>query len=208
MAYRYSRRSRGGSGRTRRTSARRYRWVVLTGSNVVAPATYQAVDLLTPIQPASTVADLIYQQMTKPTLIRLMGHMTLVINNGFNITGPTNPFGVDYGWGIYRDVDFTSSGTALPAFSDGYSNSWMVHKVGFLSSIGTYAQDVPTQSFGITPGNTDIQYRRYELDLRKYKRTLDSFNDTLVLSVENATPAGATAGTLFYSFYFRVLLLE
>lgn len=203
---------RGGSRRYLRgvgKRTRRSRWIVVVGENIsVSPGTYQVIDLLTPVQPAGTIADLIYQQMTKPTLIALMGHMTLTVTNPFTTTGTTLPFGCEYAWGIYRDVDFTSSATALPAYSAGYSNSWMVHKTGSLSTAGIYAQDTATQAYSVTPGNTDISYRRYELNLRKYKRTLDSFNDTLVLSVENGTSASASAATFVFSFYFRMLLLE
>jgi len=45
---------------------------------------------------------------------------------------------------------------------------------------------------------------RHTLNQTKYKRKLDSFNDTLVLSIENAS----ASFVMGYDFYFRMLLLE
>lgn len=137
-----------------------------------------------------------------------MGHLTCSINNALVVPGLNNTLSADYAWGIYRDVDIQTSGTDLPAYSAGYSNSWMVHKSGALSVPSLFSQNTATQAYSATVGATDYSYRRYELNLRKYKRTLDSFNDTLILSFENGTSPGANAGDISFSFYFRMLLLE
>jgi len=209
MAYRSRRRTSGGSMRPRRRS-RRARWIVVVGGPLtVTPNTYVTVSLLSPIIPAATLADSLYQQMTKPTIIAIMGHMTLQANNTFATSGVTNALGAEYAWGIYRDVDISSAATDLPAYSAGYSNSWMVHKTGTLSqpAIGIFNAGGLTSQYGYAA--TDINYRRYELNLRRYKRTMDSANDTLILSVENNTILGSTFDTDFaFSFYFRMLLLE
>lgn len=137
-----------------------------------------------------------------------MGHMTLSVNDALTVPGNNVVKNVQYAWGIYRDVDIESSGTDLPPYSAGYSNSWMVHKAGALSAPALFSQNTSQAAYSAGQGQNDFSYRRYELNLRKYKRTLDSFNDTLILSVENGTTAGANAGTLAFSFYFRMLLLE
>lgn len=204
MRYRKPRRRiTGVSRRSRRT-----RWVVVTGGGTVAQSTYTTIDLLSPAQPAPTFADLTYQTMTKPTLIATMGHLTLVASDTYTTPGNNSAKSCEYGWGIYRDVDITSSTTDLPAYSAGYSNSWMIHKVGVLSQPFLFSQSTSQQAFSAGIGATDILYRRYDLNLRKYKRTLDSLNDTLILSVENGSSAGATTCALTFTFYFRMLLLE
>lgn len=111
-----------------------------------------------------------------------------------------------YAWGIYVDKDIASAGSYLPPFSLGFTSTWMVHKSGIVVS-SLYSRLQPataseSQAFA-PPG--DLQYRRYELNLRKYKRKLDSFNDTLVLSVENWTDSQIDIACYFY---FRMLLLE
>lgn len=205
MRYRRPRRRiLGGSRRTRRS-----RWVVVVGGpTTVAPNTYSTVDLLSPLQPAATFADTTYQTMTKPTLIAVMGHMTLVASDTYTTPGNNSSKSCEYAWGLYRDVDITSSTTDLPAYSAGFSNSWMVHKTGTLSQPFLFSQGTATQAYSAGIGATDILYRRYELNLRKYKRTLDSLNDTLILSVENGSAASSTTCGLSYTFYFRMLLLE
>lgn len=203
--YRRRRYSRGVSKR-----ARRSRWVVVVGGPLtVTPGTYVTVDLLTPIQPAGSIADSIYQQMTKPTLIAVMGHMTIGASSAYGIPSNQVARQAEYAWGVYRDVDFSSSNTDLPAYSAGFSNSWMVHKTGTVALPAQYSQvnaDGSISEVGI--GQNDLQYRRYDLNLRRYKRVLDSFNDTLILSVENGSPAISTATDITFSFYFRMLLLE
>lgn len=134
-----------------------------------------------------------------------MGHMTISTSRTISTPGLSNAVAAEYGWGIYRDVDIATSATDLPAYSAGYSNSWMVHKTGTVVEPFIFSQSTTDQAFGITPGVNDLQYRRYELDLRKYKRTLDSLNDTLILSVENSS---SSTVSIAYSFYFRMLLLE
>lgn len=189
--------------------ARRSRWVVVVGGPTnVAPGTYQTVDLLSPAQPPPTFADLTYQTMTKPTLIAVMGHMTLSAINTYTVPGTTVTEACEYGWGLYRDVDITSSVTDLPAYSAGFSNSWMVHKTGTLALPSAVVSNTANQSYAFTIGTNDFQYRRYELNLRKYKRTLDSLNDTLILSVENGSAPATGVCDLAFSFYFRMLLLE
>lgn len=139
-----------------------------------------------------------------------MGHLTLSINNVLNYPSNNPPLAAEYAWGIYRDVDISSSTTDLPAYSAGYSNSWMVHKTGTLSSPGSVTGVIGGQPGIITLGNTDLTYRRYDLNLRRYKRVMDSANDTLILSVENnsgLSPAPNRA-SFALSFYFRMLLLE
>lgn len=182
--------------------------VVVGGPTTVTPGTYQTVDLLSPAQPAPTFADLTYQTMTKPTIIAVMGHMTVSGVRSYTIPANEVPKSCEYAWGLYRDVDITSSTTDLPAYSAGFSNSWMVHKTGTLITPFLTSSTTATQTYAATTGVNDAQYRRYELNLRKYKRTLDSLNDTLILSVENGSSPGAGVCDLAFSFYFRMLLLE
>lgn len=136
--------------------------------------------------------------------------MTLGISNPIIFPGFNANIGCEYAWGIYRDVDISSSVTDLPAYSAGYSNSWMVHKAGALAAPALNTTVVGGQGSGVGQGQNDWAYRRYELNLRRYKRVMDSANDTLILSVEN-NPGLAPAinqGSLNFSFYFRMLLLE
>lgn len=141
-----------------------------------------------------------------------MGHLTLSINNTLNYPSNNPSLAAEYAWGIYRDVDISSSTTDLPAYSAGYSNSWMIHKAGSLSAPSSVTSVNPTTfDVGIiTLGDTNLSYRRYDLNLRRYKRVMDSANDTLILSVENnagLSPAPNRA-SFAMSFYFRMLLLE
>jgi len=205
----YRRRRTRRSARPVGSRQRRSRWVVVASEPVtIAPGAYQAFSLLSPIQPPSGVSDSIYQQMTKPTLIRVMGHLTIFSVAGYTCNLDVGTRFSEYAWGIYRDVDFTGSTTDLPAYSAGYSNSWMVHKTGTVALPAyTTCPDGGASTvypLGGEPYN-DLTYRRYELNLSKYKRTLDSFNDTLVLSVENSTNGNMDIAV---SFYFRMLLLE
>lgn len=202
MRRRYPTRS---TRRFRPASGRKYRWVVVSGRNSVPPATYATVNLLEPVQPPATIADTIYQQMTNPTLIAIMGHLTIATNNVF-VSGTTRqPSASSGAWGIYVDKDFASLATALPPYSAGFTSTWMVHKSFYVSS--------PLYLTGTTGnvviGNNDLNYRRYEINQRKYKRRLDSFNDTLILAIEhNTTAANGAADFINYDFYFRMLLLE
>jgi hypothetical protein len=198
----YRRRSTIPRGRQR--SARRYRWAVVVGSGVVSRGTYAVVELLSPAQPTPTIADAIYQQMTMPTLIAVQGHLT--VSAAVTYTAGTNQnasacFGA---WGIYVDKDIASSATALPAYSAAFTSTWMTHRPFVLKTPSYLAGTA-----NIVLNDTSLQYRRYELNLRKYKRKLDSFNDTLILSVENSIDT-LTSPTpeLAYEFYFRLLLLE
>lgn len=137
--------------------------------------------------------------------------MTLAAISPYTVPAANNDAkSCEYAWGIYRDVDISSSATDLPAYSAGFSNSWMVHKTGTLSQPFLTTTFVGSQVAQVTLGQNDQQYRRYELNLRRYKRVMDSANDTLILSVENnpgLTPGGFQAD-LNFSFYFRMLLLE
>lgn len=137
-----------------------------------------------------------------------MGHLTLSTNNAITVPGNNPTRACEYAWGIYRDVDISSSATDLPAYSAGFSNSWMVHKTGTLAQPSIFSQNTANAAYSVTGGFNDLQYRRYDLNLRRYKRTLDSFNDTLILSVENGTAPASGAADLSFSFYFRMLLLE
>lgn len=137
-----------------------------------------------------------------------MGHLTITASAAYTCGVGVNSRVSEYAWGIYRDVDFFTQGTALPAYSAGFSNSWMVHKTGTVV-LPAYIQCGPTEIYspynlGGEPYN-DLTYRRYDLNLRKYKRTMDSLNDTLVLSVENSSNSNMAIGI---SAYFRMLLLE
>lgn len=53
----------------------------------------------------------------------------------------------------------------------------------------------------------DAQFRRYEFMQRKYKRKMDSFNDSLIFAIENA-PAGLSNQPIVVNAGFRILLLE
>lgn len=199
MPRRYTRRRFASRGSRR--SARRYRWVVVTGQILLQPQTYQAVELLTPTQPTTTLADSIYQSMTKPTIVAIMGSVTVIANRTYQTGVGQNGEVMEYAWGIYRDVDLTGSSTELPPFGLGYSNSWMTHKVGVVSS--------PSYNGTAFFGDYDLGYRRYDLNLRKYKRTLDSSNDSLIFVGESATASTATNKTTVQMItYFRILLLE
>jgi len=148
--------------------------------------------------------------MTKPTVIAIMGHLTLGVSNPIVTPGFTLVSGCEYAWGIYRDVDISSTTTDLPAYSAGYSNSWMIHKTGALATPAINSTFVGGQVAQVGQGQNDWAYRRYDLNLRRYKRVMDSANDTLILSVENnagLTPP-ANQATFNFSFYFRMLLLE
>lgn len=196
---------RAGSGR-----ARRYRYAVVVGGPLtVTPNTYVTVDLLTPVQPAGTIADSIYQQMTKPTLISIEGHFTAGISTPLGIPSNAPALGAEMAWGIYVDKDISSSSTDLPAYSLGFTTTWMMHKATRLASPALFTQvNADGSVSAVTLGQNDIQYRRWEFRQRKYKRTLDSFNDTLILSVENGSPVSSVSGDITFSFYFRLLLLE
>jgi len=146
--------------------------------------------------------------MTKPTVIAIMGHMTLVVNDALVIPGTNQTRSCEYAWGIYRDVDISNSVTDLPAYSAGYSNSWMVHKTGTLGVPALFSQFSPEAAYSAGQGQNDLAYRRYDLNLRRYKRVMDSANDTLILSVENNSGIATSVAQFAFSFYFRMLLLE
>ena len=185
-------------------SARKFRWAVVSGQGTIPPQTYVTVNLLEPVQPAPTIADLIYQQMTNPTLVAIMGQMTIAANPTY-VAGVTKaPQASQGAWGIYVDKDFASLATALPAYSAGFTSTWMMHKPWYVSS-ALYLASGTGNAFAAN----DLNYRRYEISQRKYKRRLDSFNDTLILSIEhNSTVAQGAVDNVNYNFYFRLLLLE
>jgi len=86
----------------------------------------------------------------------------------------------------------------------------MIHKAGALGQPSIFTSVAAGLTFSTTLGQNDFQYRRYDLNLRRYKRVMDSANDTLILSVENngGLLAPANQASLGFSFYFRMLLLE
>lgn len=185
---------------TRRRSARRYRLAVVVGSGVVGSGNYAVIDLLTPVQPAGTIADTIYQQMTNPTLARVSGHVDIYDAQQYTLGTSQNGGIIPFAWGLYVDKDIASTGTALPPYSLGFTTTWMMHRTGSVAAPG-FLSDATRAAF------TSVGYpqvRRYNINQTKYKRKLDSFNDTLVFAVENAS----TTIALSYDFYFKLLLLE
>jgi len=194
----------GGRRRTAGASQRKYTWVTSAiPTTSVPPGTALPFELLSPVRPPADITTEVYQSMTNPTIIRIKGHVTCIVDRNNDCT--TQPPGnVSYAWGIYKDTDAVSVATFTRPFFEGNSNDWMHHESGFM---------VLSSQVYCIPGNATIYpygslpYRRYEFDLRKYKRRLDSQRDSLVFAIENA---GAPFGTgeMIFSAYFRMLLLE
>lgn len=197
---RYRLSSRPSRRSSRQGSARRFRWVVVTGRVSVAVNNVQPIQLLSPLLPPGTVADTQYQQMTQPTLIAVKGNVTVTPDVNYTLGVSQGARLSDFAWGLYVDRDFVTTGTALPPFSDGYSNAWMMHETDVITSPG-YLADANQGAFASLGS---IHYRRYHLNERRYKRKLDSFNDTLMFVFENGGPSL----NLVVDTYFRLLLLE
>lgn len=98
-------------------------------------------------------------------------------------------------WGIYVDEDAANIATALLPYSNANTSSWMMWHTTTLFD----------QSSGTNPA-TDLAYRRWEFTQRKYKRKMDSANDTLSFVVEN--PSGVGDTNILVNAFFRLLLLE
>lgn len=184
--------------RTRRTSARRYRYVVLVGSGGVSPTSYGVWDLLSPTQPPSSIADSIYQQMTNPTIARIEGHVDVYASKTYALGTTYSGAVVPFAWGLYVDKDIQSNATALPPYSLGFTTTWLMHETGTVHVPG-FLSDATRAAFIPTP----IQHKR-SLFNSKYKRKVDTFNDSLIFTIENAS----TTDSIAYDFYFRFLLLE
>jgi len=192
-----------------RRASRRYRWAIASVDPVsLGPGDAVTFNLLSPIQPPSNLTDSIYQQMTNPTIIAVMGHVTIYSLPPVSCNTYL-PSTADYAWGLYVDKDAASVTTAITPWSFGYTSTWMMWHSGTVGSGGQVV--CPTGVEGQTQTSplqmSDLAYRRYELRQRKYKRKLDSFNDTFVFAVENA-PATASERGIGVSAYFRMLLLE
>lgn len=200
---RMTRRSFRGSRRIARRSGRQYRWAVSVVDDLtIIPGTFQAVDLLSPNLPPTTIADTIYQQMTHPTLIAVMGHVTILADRTYTAGSTVNAEYAPYAWGIYADKDIAAGASSIPPYGLGFTSTWMVHKSGIITTPGVLANAAGMTTLFDQSGSI----RRHELNLRRYKRKLDSFNDTLVFSVENASASGNV--NLNVSFFLRMLLLE
>jgi len=195
--------------RTRRAmrssgSPRKFTWVT-----VAAPLTTLGngqtayFELLTPVRPPTDITQEVYQNMTNPTIVAVYGHVTVLADRNF-ACGVEPPSNVTYGWGIYKDTDDFTPATARAPWSNGQSNLWMLHHTGYLQIVGQTDCDGVANNFGVN----DLQYRRYELSQRKYKRRLDSQNDSLIFAVECAPFPFTEGGDLVVTAYFRMLLLE
>lgn len=187
----------------RRNSARRYRWVTVLGSFGVTEESATIVQLLSPVQPPGNIADTLYQQMTKPTLIAVMGNVTVYGSAGYSSGTAQDAQFLPYSWGMYVDDDVNTSTTSLTPFSQANTSDWIVHKTGIVSAPGY----LPTGTANSFFADTNLTNRRYDLNLRKYKRTMDSYNDTLVFAVETGSRTGENINLGVY-YYFRMLLLE
>lgn len=172
----------------------------------INPSSSVTFNLLSPTQPPGNLTDSIYQQMTNPTIIAVMGHVTItalpVIACSSFLASTA-----DYAWGIYADKDASNLATAITPYSFGFTSAWMMWHSG---TVGAPGQTVCPTGDGTTTNITnyndnDLAYRRYELRQRKYKRKLDSFNDTLVFAVENSF---FSERAIAVQAYFRMLLLE
>lgn len=137
--------------------------------------------------------------MTNPTIVKIQGHIDIFSAQTYTLGTAVGGFVSPYAWGIYVDKDIASNATALPPYSLGYTSTWMAWKTGTITA-GAFYTDATRAAF--LPNSFDKA--RHTLNLTKYKRKLDSFNDTLVLSIENAS----ASFVMGYDFYFRMLLLE
>jgi hypothetical protein len=132
-----------------------------------------------------------------------MGHLTISATSTYTLGTTKNAETIPYGWGIYVDNDAVSAATSIQPYADARSNAWMVHKVGVVGSAGLLTDGTRASFFA-----TDLVYRRYDLDLRRYKRKLDSFSDTLRLMVQNAATASPGAVSITTTYFFRMLMVE
>jgi len=198
------RRRFGGQRRSVGRSQRKYTWVTSAiPPTLLTPGLALPYELLSPVRPPSDITTEVYQSMTNPTIIRVRGHVTIVAERD-NDCITQAAVNACYAWGIYKDTDAVSTATFTRPFLEGNSNDWMHHESGFivLGSQVFCAPALPSiNDFG------SLTYRRYEFDLRRYKRRLDSQRDTLVFAIENAGPPFGN-GELAFSAYFRMLLLE
>jgi len=201
---RFPNRARGRRRSTGRASQRKYTWVIVSVPPTALPSgTALPFELLSPIRPPSDITIEVYQNMTNPTVARVMGHVTLVANND-NLCATQPPTQVSYAWGLYKDSDAVDVATFTRPFSEGNSNEWMHHEAGTLfQSSGLQCTDLSPARFSLG----SAPYRRYEFDLRKYKRRLDSQRDSLIFAVENPA-APFSNDELAFTAYFRILLLE
>lgn len=188
----------------RRSSGRQYRWTQLQPEPVNLPVgTTVVFPLLTPIQPPSTVADQLYQQMTMPTIIAVIGHVTIQDVSTFSCGTAIGGFS-NFAWGLYKDTDSNTLSTSLAPWSFGQSNSWMMWHADQVNGVSTVQCAPGEGSIGFV---TDLSYRRYNFTQRRYKRKMDSYSDSLIFAVENA-PAGFSFDPIVVNAYFRILLLE
>lgn len=156
--------------------------------------------MLDPSRPASDIQSELYQYMVRCTVLRIMGHVTVRIDDApvSCATGLGQTF-ADYAWGIYKESTYDVNQLLAP-FTQGYNNEWMHHAVSTLWLPSVYPCS-PLQTYG-SGGET---FRRHILDLRKYRRTLDPSNDSLVFVVENSVASGSN---IYVSAYFRMLVME
>jgi len=182
----------------------RYTWVVIAvPPTPISAGTFQPFVLLTPLRPATNLTEEVYQSMTNPLVSAIMGHVSVTVDP-LNIQ-TDNARNVNYAWGIDTDDDFVNAASTLPPFTAGNSNNWMMHRSGYISvpsAVSTTGGNNTARS-----GTTDLYYRRYELNMRKYKRRLDSTRDSLIFVVENA-PAPFSDEQMLVTAYFRLLLVE
>jgi len=194
-----TRRAMGRSGSQRKST-----WVTIASPPTSIPVGQTAYfELLSPVRPAADITQEVYQNMTNPTVVAVYGHVTILADRVIdcNFSPPTD---TTYAWGIYKDTDVFSPATGQPPWNAGRSNLWMMHHAGFLSIPGqVICGGTEVNNYGLN----DLQYRRYELSHRRYKRRLDSQNDSLIWAVENA-PVPFSSTNLVVTSYFRLLLLE
>jgi len=202
-------RRRGRRPARRAASQRKYTWVVVAAPlTSLTPGQSIYFELLSPVRPATDITQEVYQNMTNPTVIAVYGHVTLGADRTL-VCSPSDPVNMTYAWGIYKDTDAFAPSSAVAPWSNGNSNLWMLHHSGFLLIPGQIlcTGGIPGGA-PFTYGLNDLQYRRYELSTRKYKRRLDSQNDSLIFGVECAPSPFSTGGELLVTAYFRLLLLE
>lgn len=106
-------------------------------------------------------------------------------------------------WGIYNDSGVITSSNVDDPIVQGYSTEWMVHR-----SFRIGASYVCSASGAVPQGtgySDAYSFRRFSLATRRYTRTVDASDDTLLLVVGNSANSTVSFG---YSYYFRILLVE
>lgn len=189
--------------RTPRRQKRAFSIISSFNSNLVsvAPNSLSVIPLLTPTVPASqTLATQIYSTMGRVVLAKTNFNFDCTLAGTLSGTTTYAAMGI----GIYVDSDAVDATNPLRPLQDGNSTDWLLWHYFVLRSGAFSIVSTPAPGGVVLSNHTSQLYKRYAYTMTRYKRKMDTSNDSLVMVVQNSAQSTQTAAFTFYNKFLFV----